>query len=252
MKKSGAVTIKDIARASGVSYPTVSYVLNNTRAVSPETRQRVQDAIKALHYHPSAIARGLLKRRMNTIGVVLPYTTDFLTSDPYLGPIIEGILQVAQRHHQAIMLFTNTQHEARGDMDDLPLYCDGRCDGLLFVHERTDSDLIAVMRQRNVPFVCVNELCAGSPVSAVDAAEVEGAAALTNYLLGLGHRRIAFLAGEEPVVSVGQRYEGFRRALDAAGVAFDSSLFLPGRLPPILRLRANVAALGRTCPRSFR
>jgi DNA-binding LacI/PurR family transcriptional regulator len=223
-----AVTIKDIAAESGVSYPTVSYVLNNTRSVSPETRKKVMDAVQRLNYHPNAVARGLLRRRMDTIGIVLPYTTDFLTADPYLGPIIEGIIGVVQHERQTAMLFTNTQVNGARALDDIPLYCDGRCDGLVFIHCRTDSDLIQRMREVRVPFVCVNELHKGAEVSGVDAAQVGGAAELTRYLLERGHRRIAFLSGEETVISAGQRQEGFRRAMAEYRVALTEDAILPG------------------------
>jgi LacI family transcriptional regulator len=223
-----AVTIKDIAAESGVSYPTVSYVLNNTRSVSAETRKKVMDAVQRLNYHPNAVARGLLRRRMDTIGIVLPYTTDFLTVDPYLGPIIEGIIGIIQHERQTAMLFTNNQVNGDRAVDDIPLYCDGRCDGLIFIHCRTNSSLITRMRETRVPFVCVNELQDGSDVSAVDAEQQEGAAEATRYLLDRGHQRIAFLAGEDSVVSVGQRQAGFLQAFEERGLTPDPALIVPG------------------------
>src|SRR5207245_775434 len=118
-----ATTIKDLAKASGVSAATVSYVLNNgPRPVHPQTRERVLEAMRRLDYHPSAVARGLSRKRMDTIGVVMGYWAS-PDVDPYFGSILGGILTVAQRSRQSTTLFmepswsdalTNVRHYGDG------------------------------------------------------------------------------------------------------------------------------------------
>ena len=217
--------IKDVARASGVSPTTVSFVLNNTGAVGPVTRERVLRAAKLLRYHPSAVARGLLHKRMNTVGVVFSNPDPAPISNPYFAPILDGITLAAGRHRQNAMLFTG---QAWSDADhSLPFFSDGRCDGLILVGMHTHTDIIPSLLERGTPFVLINNRWDDARVSWVDSDDEASAFAATGYLLSLGHRRIAMLAGEDFVGCVGRRNAGYRSALAGAGLAH-AEMVLPG------------------------
>ena len=206
------------------------------------TRERVLRAAKQLRYHPSAIARGLLHKRMNTVGVVFSNPDPAPISNPYFAPILDGITLAAARHKQNAMLFTG---QVWSDADhSLPFFSDGRCDGLILVGMHTHTDIIPSLLERGTPFVLINNRWEDDRVSWLDADDEASAFAATEYLLSLGHRRIAMLAGEDFVGCVGRRNDGYRHALASAGLSA-TGMILPGgffeptitaRMEQILRL----------------
>jgi LacI family transcriptional regulator len=144
-------SIKEVAAEAQVSLSTVSKVLNGRHdsAIPLITRNRVYSAARRVGYHPNAIAQGLAGKRMNCIGVVMAYSQASVTSDPYLGPCLDGILAVAKKHHQKTMLFlepdwAEAQENAR-------VYADGHTDGLLVIIPRLDTELVETLQKRPAP-----------------------------------------------------------------------------------------------------
>lgn len=223
-------SIKDVAAAAQVSLGTVSKVLNerSDANISHATRERIRVAAHRIGYHPSALARGLAGKRMNTIGVVMAYSQDSVTSDPYLGPCIDGILAQSKVRQQKVTLFLE------GDWADAlksaPIYGEGHCDGLLVIIPRLHSPFIARLRERHprLPFVMVGDSSEEDPLPCVDVNNVEAARIATAHLASLGHRRIAAFCGNEDFCSNYQRMSGYRQALSDAGIAFDEKLIFTG------------------------
>src|SRR5580704_4603907 len=103
-------TIRDVARASGVSSATVSYVINGgPRRVDPTTSARVLEAMERLQYHPSTMARGLNRKRLDSLGVVFPTRNPSLVFDSYFSAILDGIIHVATERGQNVSLYTGLQ-----------------------------------------------------------------------------------------------------------------------------------------------
>jgi DNA-binding LacI/PurR family transcriptional regulator len=223
-------TIKDVAKASGVSSATVSYVMNGQGGVGEETRRRVLDAVRELNYHPNAVARGLLTRRMNTLGVVFANMEDSPIMNPYFGPVLDGIVAVAKKRHQNTTLFTGDTESEVGR--NVPIYCDGRCDGLLVIAPMQGTDLIGALVDRQFPFVVVSESFDHPGVSCVNIDDRESARTLVNHLLDQGHQRIAMVGGYMGARCTPLRILGYREALAAAGVPFDERLVQPGTFHP--------------------
>jgi DNA-binding LacI/PurR family transcriptional regulator len=225
-----APTLLDVARQAGVSRVAASVVINGARSgtrVSPETRKRIEEAAASMGYHPNAVARGLVRGRMNTIGIVRIVTGTDL-SDPYFGPLIHAITTVALRHKQFTTLFFGQMwQDAR---QSLPLYCDGRCDGmLLLAPPQEDSDIIPALLKTHVPFVLVGEQYEAPGVTSVDVDSVAESRKIVNYLIGLGHRRIACLDTFSFLShSVALRVTGYREALRDHGIEDDPRLVLSG------------------------
>ena len=247
-------TIKDVARASGVSISTASYALNNgPRTIPADTRARVLQAARQIGYHPSAVARGLQRKRMNTLGVVFSNPEASPIANPYFAPILDGIVAAAAQYQQNAMLFTgqrwsNAEHS-------LPVFGDGRCDGLLLVGPHTHSDIIPSLIARGIPFVLINNRWGAA--AWVDVDDVAAAHMLTSFLLAQGHHRLAMLCGDAVVGCVERRLAGCRDALAEAGLALDPALVLPGsflepsinerlvalvRLPPARRPTALICS----------
>lgn len=218
-----SVTIKDLARASGVSVATVSYVINNgPRPVHPRTRKRVLAAMEALDYHPNAIARGLSAKRMNTVGVVTGF---WVTPDVnfYFAAVLHGILATAQRYRQSTILFALNDGDQM--LDEVPFYCDGRCDGLI-IFGQVSEEVAGILKRKAMPFVLLHHTESDPDISAIDIDNVAAAQEMVAYLVAQGHRRIAYLDGQWQSAML--RLEGYRRALEEADIAYEESLVWSG------------------------
>lgn len=220
-------TIKDIASACGVSVTTVSGVLNNTsNAASPETRERVLEMIRKMNYSPSAVARGLSHRRMGTIGVVMdPTGWTTLMSDQHLGGITDGIIMQSAHLRQRTVLCTEpwTNWE-----NSLPTLTDGLCDGLILVVPIVPDVFFERLQSFQIPFVIVADHRPEPELSVSDVDNVDAGRQITDHLLDLGHRRIAMLRGNNDHQSSILRASGYRQALEARGVFYESALDILG------------------------
>jgi LacI family transcriptional regulator len=211
-------TIKDIAKASGVSPATVSQVLGNgCRPVHPRTRERVMLAAQSLDYSPNAVARGLVQKRMNTIGLVFLHGDTTAHSNPFLMGVLDGVLSVSTRRNQRTTLCTLPSWEAAEE--HLPELSDGRCDGVLLLVPPVACRLAERLLQRKVPFVIVNGSDRSGGASCVDVDNVQAAYAMTEHLLKLGHRQIAFVHRKEEweFPFVRERQAGYCQAMTAWG-----------------------------------
>jgi DNA-binding LacI/PurR family transcriptional regulator len=216
-------TIKDIARLSGVSVTTVSGVLNNTvNAASPETRLRVLDTIRKMNYAPSAVARGLSYQRMDTLGVVTdPHRWTSLMTDQHLGGIIDGIISQSSQLRQRTVLYTEPRPNWQSS---LPTLADGLCDGLILMVPIVPDEFFEELQTRKVPFVIVGDHRPEPHLSVCDVDNVDAGRQITDYLLGLGHQRIAMLRGESDHQSSVLRACGYREALEAHGLTYDPAI----------------------------
>jgi DNA-binding LacI/PurR family transcriptional regulator len=221
------ISIRDVAERAGVSRATVSRVLNATDAlVAAPTRERVLAVVRELEYHPRAVARGLAGKPMNTLGVVLAYILPSVTADPFLGPVLDGILATNKRRRQKTVIFTENDWDEA--LRHLPTYCDGHCDGLILVIPSLNSEIVQALKQKPVPFVVVGEYRDDPEVTVVDTDNVALAYSAVRHLVEQGHRRIAILCGNPELTSNSQRVAGYRRALAEAGIACDETLIMPG------------------------
>jgi LacI family transcriptional regulator len=223
-----SISIREVAARAGVSRATVSRVLNgNTEALVAEpTRSRVRQVAIELGYHPSAVARGLAGKPMNTVGVVMAYDLPSVTSDPFLGPVLDGILEANKRHHQKTVLFTEDNWQSA--FANLPIYCDGHCDGLLLIAPRTDSEIIPALLRGSRPFLLLGDSREVPGLSCVDIDNGNIAREVVEHLIAQGHRRIAIFCGNADFTSSAQRLQGYRDALEASGLPYDESLVFPG------------------------
>ena len=216
--------IREIAAASGVSQATVSQVLGNgKRPVRAETRERIEQTARELGYHPNALARGLAKNRINTLGVVIHHDLEAAHTNPTLTAILDGILSAATRHQQHTNIVT---YACWADAEaSLPTLTDGRCDGIILVVPPRDTALIPALLESGLPFVLIGAHSEAPGVSCVDIDNIAAAEKMVSYLLSQGHRRIAFFSSVTGAHQfVDERVIGYRRALESAGITFDSSL----------------------------
>ena len=152
-----------------------------------------------------------------TIGVIYSRWNRLTTEVFYYSHIVTGILQAADDQGDHVTLYSH--HTWTEDISrSLRRYCDGRCDGLILIAPRTDSELLVTLRQRGMPFVVAGDSGAGTDDSCVDMDNETAAFQLTDYLLRLGHTRIAYLPGKSYVRATAEREAGWRAAHTMRGL----------------------------------
>jgi LacI family transcriptional regulator len=179
------VTIRDVARASGVHVSTVSRTFSAPHLVNPETRSRVLSTAESLGYRPNRAARALITGRTHNIGLIV---ADI--ANPFFPPLIKAAeSQARQRDYHVFVADTN---EDAAVEEELVQALAKQVDGILLCSPRMSNDLIEQLR-REVPLVVVNRLVEGLPAIVMDVGQ--GARAAIEHLAKLGHREIAYLAG---------------------------------------------------------
>lgn len=217
-----AVTMNDVARAAGVSLKTVSNVLNDYEFIRPATKKRVQDAIAELGYEANLTARSLRSGKTRMLGLVL---SDL--SAPYYAELASRLMKAASRRGYRVLV---EQSDAAGEVERNALQGPFRqlTDGLLFTPLVIDADAIA-SRMGKKPLVLLGEHIMDPRLSLVTMKNAEAAAALATHLLVGGRRRVAVIGAhpDESAGSAGLRLNGYRKALEEAGVPFDPALIAP-------------------------
>jgi LacI family transcriptional regulator len=201
--------MQDVARRAGVHAATVSrYLHENTRGlVNVATAERVRDAIDDLGYEPNRVARGLRTRRSATIGVVLPDLTN-----PLFPPMVRG-LEDALNEVGYTSLLANTDADASRERIGYETLRARQVEGLVVATARLEDPVVDDMIDSGLPLVLVNRTVSRTDVCAVIPDDATGIAAAVDHLAGLGHTRIAHLAGPGDVSTGRSREEGFRKAM---------------------------------------
>ena len=201
-------TIKDVARAAGVSVASVSRALNGHDSVTDETRARILKAANDLRYVPHAGARSLITRRTDTVGVLLPDLHGEFFSELIRGMDIAA--RVSGRH-----LLISSSHGSASEAAQAILTLQGRVDGLLVMSPHADTRMLAANLPEALPIVLMNTRIASGSYAALSVDNYGGAAAMMRYLVDGGYRRIAFIGGPAQNFDADERLRGYRDALAA-------------------------------------
>ena len=205
------VTIDDVAKLAGVSYQTVSRVINNKPNVSIATRQRVQKVIDETGYRPSPIARSLATARTATIGLVVPDI-----SNPYFSAIARGVEQVAYAHDYSVLL-CNTGEDASRELEVLLTLDEWYVDGVIACGLRQEDAPLQKALAHFKAAVMVNRRFADETIPAIVGDDVLGGYMATQHLLQLGHTAVGFMAGPIASYSGNKRLQGYEQALAETG-----------------------------------
>ncbi|WP_066287713.1 LacI family DNA-binding transcriptional regulator [Arthrobacter sp. B6] len=218
-----AVTMNDVARAAGVSLKTVSNVLNDYEFIRPATKQRVHDAIAELGYEANLTARSLRSGKTRMLGLVL---SDL--SAPYYAELASRLMTVASRRGYRVLV-EQSGAAAESELTALQGPFRQLTDGLLFTPLAMEADAVA-SRRGSKPVVLLGEHIVDPRFDLVTMKNEEAATAVTAHLLAAGRRRIAVVGArsEESAGTSGLRLNGYRKALDDAGITFDPALVAPG------------------------
>lgn len=213
------VTIKDVARLSGVSPMTVSRVINQSQRVSPVTRSRVEQAISELGYVPSRLARGLSRQKTGTIALIVPDV-----ANPFFTLIVRGAEDVARRAGYRVLL-CDTRSDLTLEAEVIEEMIAHRVEGIVIapVSDASRGQLKRLARF-GVPFVLIDRTIPGVECDVVLGDSAAGARRLVEHLIALGHRRIGMIVEDENVSTARERRAGYAEALEGAGIPLDSAL----------------------------
>ena len=216
------LTIREVARAAGVSIGTVSAVINGQGSVTEKTRQRVQQCIANLGYEPNTAARSLKTHRSSSIGLVVP---DF--QNPFFASIAEGVHSIA-RKNDVFMILGASGNEAEWEEYYAQSLRARRLDGMILVSGtgRPNIGLVKLVDTGSVVFV--DECVPGLDAPFVHAANRRGARLVAQELLQRGHRHIGIVAGPNWLWTGQDRLAGYREAIAAAGLEPDEAPIFAG------------------------
>ncbi|GCE25080.1 LacI family transcriptional regulator [Dictyobacter alpinus] len=220
-------TISEIAAKAGVSIPTVSRVLHHRPDVAPETRKRVEQLLEANGFIQSRAQNLLRKERSGIIDIVVPGLDSM-----YIFEIARGVEEVLARTGLRLAI-SSTHHSLQTEHQLLNKIQDGSSDGAILVLAHGAPPHFDPLRHSNVPFVVVDhggEL--GPDIPSVGATNWLGGRTATEYLISLGHRRIAMIAGPSTLRCSQDRIAGYRLALENVGVQVNPVLIRPGTFTP--------------------
>ena len=212
------VTIKDVAQAAGVALGTASRVINRASNVAPKIRKRVEAAIEQLSYQPDVLAQSMRKGSTRTIGIIIRDIT---------LPAFASFVRAAQEELEGLgyaILITCSGDRRDRELELLKLLSSRRVDGLIMTScSESDKELLSARASFGAPVVMLDRTPDGD-IDSLVMAHSEGMRQATEYLLGLGHGRVALITGSREVHSARDRIDGFVTAHNDAGVAVDDSL----------------------------
>lgn len=201
------VTIKDLARELNLSVTTISRVLNNKPDVSEETKKRVKQAIERMGYNPNTVARGLVLKKTNSIGLIIPDI-----NNPFFPEIIKGVERTAKKLGYSLIL-CNTDNDKNEEKESIALLRSKQVDGIILSLSRNNKEVLKELEKMNFPVVQIDRRIKDSIYPAVTIDNKKSAYIATEYLIKHGHRKIAHITGDLQTDTALDRLEGFKTAL---------------------------------------
>ncbi len=214
-------TMKDVAEAAGVSVTTVSHVINETRYVSDELRARVLKAMEELNYHPNILARSLRRGKTHTIALIVPDN-----SNPFFAEIARVAETIGFENDYSVIL-CNSNKSVEREAAYLDVLIAKKVDGIIFIAAGSTQEHLQELAREGIPVVVADRDVPQTLADVVLVNHEQGGYDATKYLIGLGHRRIACIAGPSPLTPSADRVHGYKRALAEAGIPFDEQLVVP-------------------------
>ena len=249
MSTARPATVRDVAARAGVSIATVSRALRGHANVEATTRQRVEDAARALNYRPSGVARSLRLRATRTIGLIV---TDI--ENPYFPQIVSAVEDAARERGYSVLLADGRRDPER-EIESLEVLAERQVDGLIIASTTLTLRHQVRIREVPCPVVIVNSESTVSAVPAVVSDDLAGGRLAAEHLLSLGHRRLAYLAAPSADDrAVHERIEGVRSALWDKGLSRGALIIVPaalgvdgGALAAVMAVGADTALTALIC-----
>ncbi len=219
-----AATIKDVAKRAGLSQSTVSRALNQSGYVSADAQRRIDEAVDELGYQPNWLARGLKGQASRLVGLIVPEISSL-----YDSLIIESVSAILHENNYGMILCINNE-DAEVDLGYLKILQEKRVDGIIYTHPLNgkNSKFVRRLFQEGMPVIELNRRYEEDLLDGVLADNIQSAYQITNYLIGLGHRRIGLVMGQTDLTTGEYRFTGYRHALNDANIPIDNALIRIG------------------------
>ncbi len=231
-------TLNDVAKIARVSPSTVSRILNGSATVSPEKRVLVENAIAELGYRPNVLAQGLARGRSMIVGVVTQ-----AISSPFYAETLAGIEQ-GFTDTQFHPMFISGYWRAESEREAIEILMARRVDGIITLGGNLEDAYLLELAQR-VPVVAVGRTIPQLEHQCLTIDQIHGAYEAVQHLIGLGHRRIAHIAGPSTHRDSSERLAGYQQALTNFGLEFDADLVVEGNFQERSGLLAMEQLLAR-------
>lgn len=213
------VTIKDVAKIAKVAPSTVSRVISNSPRISERTKEKVREAMKELGYHPNFNARSLANQSTKTIGIIMPNSANKTFQNPFFPEVIRGISTKAHQLEYGLYLSTGQSDEEI--IEEVQHMVQGkRVDGIILLYSKVNDKVLKYLHEQDFPFTLIGRPYdeSLSNITYVNNDNFKAAKTVTEYLLLLGHKRIAFVGGNLDNVVTIDHMEGYNQALKNAGI----------------------------------
>jgi DNA-binding LacI/PurR family transcriptional regulator len=217
-----SISIKDIAQVAQVSHSTVSRAIHHSPLVNGETGDRIRQIARRMGYRPSAVARSLVTKKTWTIGIVV--TT---IADPFIAELVSGIEETANDHGYSVFL-ANSNADPERELRVVHSFHERRVDGILVTASRVGALYLPRLTELKAPIVLINNQHPGEFAHSVVIDNVTASRAATEHLIGLGHKRIAYIGDRFGFQSDTERFTGYRQALELSDLAFSPELVVHG------------------------
>lgn len=237
------VTIKDVAKAAGVSISTVSKVINGYYSISEETQERVQQVIQELNYYPSASAQSFAKGATRTVTVLTDLGPNITFSNPHMFEIIAGMEETLRARNYRLVL-CGSQSSTACEMAEE--FISRRSADALAIHVSIMThQLAALLVRTHFPHIVLGKPTFDSQVCWIDINNISSGIIAASHLAQEGYRRIAFLGGREHDQNSTHRMEGLRQGLENVGMCLDDQFIWLGDSTPADGLRMTKKLLSR-------
>jgi len=216
------VTIKDVAKEAGVSYATVSHVINETRHVEPETEERVKKALKKLDYSPNIMARSLRGGQSKTIGLIVPDTSNL-----FFAEIARKIEDIGFQQGYSVII-GNSDNDLNKQKNYIDTLIAKNVDGVIFISTGSQELDLEIFPQNKIPIVVADRDMSLEIADVVLLNNKEGGYIATRHLAELGHKKIGCITGPNSLSPSMERVEGYKKALIDFDIIFHSNLIEVG------------------------
>ncbi|MBP3038811.1 LacI family DNA-binding transcriptional regulator [Bacillaceae bacterium Marseille-Q3522] len=215
-----AVTIKDVAKLANVAPSTVSRVIANSPRISERTKRRVREAMKELDYHPNFIARSLANQSTQAIGLVMPSFRGTVFQNPFFSVVLQGLSEGAHQKQYTLSMTTGKTDEEIYD-GVVRMVQGGTVDGVILLYAKIEDKVLSYLQNQQTPFVVIGKPYINvEDITHVDNNNFRAMKEATEYLIQLGHERIAFVGGNVHFTVTVERLLGYEKALREAGLPY--------------------------------
>lgn len=221
------MNIKDIASMAGCSTATVSRVINNQPGVKSDIKEKIERIITENDYRPNLIARGLVRKKSNTIGVMIPQVNSFYTGR------IEGVYETAAKKGYSVMLGSRIMTSAN-ELESFKMLFESQVEGIIYFASRIREEVAAELRRmsKTIPIILVDQEAEDLDIPCIVQDNYAGAVKIMEYLIGKGHTKIGFIKGYYGDKAVKLRYKAYEDILSKYNIPLNEAYIYEGNFSP--------------------